>query len=300
MIFPPYLKKGDTIAITAPASTIKLATLEAGIKVLKSWGLHVVMGNTLGTAFHNFAAKDEQRAAELQNFLDDPAINCIMAARGGYGISRVLDSLDFSTFSKNPKWIVGFSDITALLSHINSLGIAAIHGPMAKTMSFDKKSNDYLKKILFGQNLEGYKTRTNKYNKIGQASGMAAGGNLCLINHCLGSKSEVDFTDKILFIEDISEYYYGIDRYLVQLKRSGKLAQLAGIVVGDFSDLKNQDIPFGKTIEEIVLDHCQAYTFPIAFGFNFGHEKQNFPIVMGSTIELVVDIKKATIKQLFV
>ncbi len=297
MILPPYLKKGDNIAITAPASTVKLATLEAGIKILKSWGLHVVMGKTLGTAFHNFAATDKERAAELQSFLDNPAINCIMAARGGYGISRVLDSLDYSTFSKNPKWIVGFSDITAFLSHINSLGIAAIHGPMAKTMSFDTKSNAFLKKILFGQNLEVYKTRTNKYNKIGQTSGMAAGGNLCLINHCLGSKSEIDFRDKILFIEDISEYYYGIDRYLVQLKRAGKLAQLAGMVVGYFSEMKNQDIPFGKAIEEIVLDHCQSYTFPIAFGFNFGHEKQNFPIMMGGLIELIVNKSGAIISQ---
>ena len=256
------------------------------------------MGKTLGTAYHNFSATDSERAAELQAFLDNPDIHCIIAARGGYGISRIIDKIEFSTFSKKPKWIVGFSDITALLSHINALSIAAIHGPMVKTMSFDTKSNGYLKNLLFGQKTKAYQTQSNKSNKPGKAIGQATGGNLCLINHCLGSGSEIDFKDKILFIEDISEYYYGIDRYLVQLKRAGVFAKLAGLVVGDFSELKNQDIAFGKKIEEVVLEHCSDYSFPIAFGFNFGHEKQNFPIVMGAELALNVEARKASITHL--
>jgi muramoyltetrapeptide carboxypeptidase len=296
MIRPPHLKKGDTVAITAPASIVKTEAIEIGIAVLKKWGLKVVIGETVGNAYHNFSGTDEMRKSELQNFLDNPELKCIIAARGGYGVSRILDDLDFTLFSQHPKWVVGFSDLTALIAQINTLGIAAIHGPMVKTFSFDKSSNEYLKKILFGEITKPYILKPNTYNKIGTANGQATGGNLCLINHIIGTQSDIDFSGKILFIEDISEYYYAIDRYLVQLKRAGKLDKLAGLVVGDFSDFKNQDIPFGKSIEEIVLDHCSAYEFPIAFGFQFGHEKINHPIVMGGEIELDIRKDKATLK----
>jgi muramoyltetrapeptide carboxypeptidase len=291
MICPPYLKKGDTVAITAPASIVKRDAVEMGIAQLKKWGLNVIIGETVGNAYHNFSGTDELRRTELQGFLNNPNVHCIIAARGGYGVSRILDDLDFTSFCKSPKWIVGFSDLTALISQINTLNIAAIHGPMVKTFSFDKTSNSYLKNILFGENLKPYTLKPSKYNRIGNATGQAIGGNLCLLNHLIGTKSEINFEGKILFIEDISEYYYAIDRYLVQLKRAGKIKNLAGLVVGNFSDFKNQDIPFGKSIEEITLDHCSEYTFPIAFGFNFGHEKANYPIVMGGEVKLEVSDK---------
>jgi muramoyltetrapeptide carboxypeptidase len=291
MKYPPYLKKGDTVAITAPASIVKLEAVDFGIAQLKKWGLKVIIGETIGNAFHNFSGTDELRKSELQSFLNDPNVHCIIAARGGYGVSRILDDLDFTSFRKSPKWVVGFSDLTALISQINTFNIAAIHGPMVKTFSFDKTSNSFLKKILFGENLKPYFIKPNKYNCLGSAKGQATGGNICLLNHLIGTKSEIDFSDKILFIEDIYEHYYAIDRYLIQLKRAGKLQNLAGIVVGDFSDSKNQDIPFGKSLEEIVSEHCSIYNFPIAFNFNFGHEKANYPIIMGGEVELEIEDK---------
>jgi muramoyltetrapeptide carboxypeptidase len=291
MKYPPYLKKGNIVAITAPASIVKREAVDFGIAQLKKWGLKVIIGETVGNAFHNYSSTDDLRRSELQSFLNDPNVHCIIAARGGYGVSRIIDELDFSLFCKNPKWVVGFSDLTALISQINTFNIAAIHGPMVKTISFDKTSNTFLKKLLFGEEIKPYGIKGNFFNKQGKARGQATGGNLCLINHVLGTNSEINFEGKILFIEDISEYHYGIDRYLVQLKRAGVLKNLAGMVVGDFSDLKNQEIPFGKTIEEIILDHCSEYNFPIAFGFNFGHEKANYPIIMGGEVELEVSDK---------
>ncbi len=284
---PIPLKPGDKVAITAPASKVYTVDLEVGIETLESWGLQVIVGQTVGNSHFNFSDTLQNRLQELQSFLDDEEVKCILAARGGYGVSDLIDQLDFSRFLENPKWVCGFSDLTALVLHINSLGSQAIHGPMAKTLSFDNESNKYLYNALFGSDL-AYTFANNSSNKLGIGNGAAIGGNLVLLCHCVGSNSDVSYAGKILFIEDIGEKLYSIDRLMVQLKRAGKLGDLAGLVVGDFSETDEEGTPFGETLEEIVLRHTKDYSYPVAFSFPFGHEKKNWPIIMGCQYELEV------------
>jgi muramoyltetrapeptide carboxypeptidase len=297
MISPSYLQPGDTIAVTAPASTVSKKSLEAGLAILKNRGYKVIIGDTVGKNYHNFSATDNIRLAELQSFINQPEVKCIMAARGGYGTTRILDDLDFSHLINKPKWLVGFSDLTAPIAALNSLGLQAVHGPMLKTLGLDTASCDSLLNVLEGVSNPAYQIKPNSSNKTGKAEGLALGGNLCILSHIIGTKYCPDFKDAILFIEDIGEFSYAIDRYVVHLKRAGILESIAGLVVGDLSDLKETKIPFGKNIKEIILDHCKEYTYPIAFDFSFGHENKNLPIVMGKKIQLSVDTKSCTLTQ---
>lgn len=294
----PFLKLGDKVAITAPASQVKGEDVLKGVQILEKWGLRVVVGSTVGNSFFNFSDTLENRRAELQDFIDDGSIKCIFSARGGYGVSDLINTLDFEKFRRNPKWIIGFSDLTALLLHINHLGYDAVHGPMAKTLIFDELSTENLRRILFGENTHYY-WNPNPLNKTGVTQGEAVGGNLVLLAHSIGSQSDVSYADKILFIEDIGEKMYSIDRLMVQLKRAGKLKNLAGLVVGDFSDISENSVPFGSTVSEIVLNHTADYHYPVAFGFQFGHEDVNLPIVMGARYHLDVKPVGVTLKSSF-
>ncbi|MBP8156686.1 MAG: LD-carboxypeptidase [Leadbetterella sp.] len=287
---PPYLKKGDKIAITAPASKLDRKSIEVSIGILQSWGLEVTVGKTVGTNFHDFSDTLENRTSEFQSFLDDSSIKLILSARGGYGCSKIIDYLNFAKFKASPKWICGFSDLTAMLLHVNGLGFQALHGVMAKTMTYHQASNESLKSALFGEKYL-YAFGPSTSNILGEGQGEAIGGNLALLVHSIGSTSDINYDGKILFLEDISEYYYNVDRMLVQLKRAGKLKYLAGLVVGDFSDCKDNDEPFGKKIEEIILEHTEGSYYPVAFGFGFGHESKNLAIRMGE--ELYLDVKSS-------
>ncbi|MCP9756300.1 LD-carboxypeptidase [Lacihabitans sp. CCS-44] len=287
---PPYLKKGDKIAITAPASKLDGKSIEVGIEILQSWGLEVTVGKTVGRNFHDFSDTLENRTSEFQTFLDDSSIKLILSARGGYGCSKIIDYLDFDKFKASPKWICGFSDLTAMLLHVNGLGFQALHGVMAKTMTYHQVSNESLRAALFGEKYL-YAFEPSSSNILGEGQGEAIGGNLALLVHSIGSKSDINYEGKILFLEDISEYYYNLDRMLVQLKRAGKLQYLAGLVVGDFSDCKENDEPFGKKIEEIILEHTSDSYYPVAFGFGFGHESKNLAIRMGE--DLYLDVKSS-------
>lgn len=292
---PPYLKKGDKVAITAPASKLDRSSIDIGVQILESWGLEVVIGKTIGSRFYDFADTLENRTVEFQSFLDDSSIKFILAARGGYGCSNIIDYLDFEKFKATPKWVCGFSDLTAMLLHINGLGFQSIHGVMAKTMTYHQESNETLRAALFGEKYN-YNFNFTKLNRLGEGQGEAIGGNLALLVHSIGSKSDIKYDGKILFLEDISEYYYNLDRMLVQLKRAGKLQNLAGLVIGDFSECKENDEPFGKSIEEIILEHTEGTKYPIAFDFGFGHENKNLAIRMGETLEFFVSISGSTIK----
>jgi muramoyltetrapeptide carboxypeptidase len=285
MQFPPYLQIGDTVAVTAPASRVDAADVEIGIDVLKSWGLKVIVGETVGQNYFNFSAPYAVRLKEMQDFLDNSEVKCIFAARGGYGVSDLLDELSFSAFMHAPKWLVGFSDLTALGLHLNTLGYAFIHGPMAKTLSFDPTSNTHLQALLFGRP-PAYRWDSGKALRAGQGVGEALGGNLVLLTHCLGSASDLNYAGKILFIEEIGEKLYNLDRMMVQLKRAGKLAHLQGIVLGSFTDIG--DLGFGKTVEEILVYHTAQYTYPLSRCFSFGHDDVNLPILMGGKYRLEV------------
>ncbi|WP_373514696.1 LD-carboxypeptidase [Persicitalea sp.] len=288
---PPYLKPGDTVGVMAPASRVRYEDCQAGLQVLRNqWDLEILEGATLHDEHFQYSAPDEQRREELQKMLDNPNIRAILAARGGYGCSRIVDDLNFAQFKKSPKWLVGFSDLTVFLSHLNALGFAAIHAPMVKTMTNEGGGEglESLRKALFGEPL-AYEIPMHPFNREGSGKGPVTGGNLCLLAHLVGSQSAVDTAGKILFIEDINEYLYNIDRMMVQLKRAGQLQNLAGMIVGQLTDSHDNPEPtFGKTDYEIILDHTQAYNYPICFDFPVGHVPDNraLPVGLVATLEV--------------
>lgn len=286
---PPYLKKGDTVAITCPAKKLPVAINEA-INLLKSWGLNVLLGETIEASWHQFAGSDELRTADFQRFLDNPDVKAIFAARGGYGTIRIIDRIDFSGFRVHPKWIIGFSDITVLHSHIQALyKTESIHGQMPLTIPEGSEiSLESLRKALFGEQIEYQYTSTIK-NRVGMSQGMLTGGNLTLLVMLSGSESEQDYTDKILFIEDVGEYLYSIDRMMWNLKRSGKLTNLKGLIVGSFTEIKDNDISFGQTAEQIIMEHVSEFDYPVCFNFPAGHITDNRALIFGRTISMQVD-----------
>ncbi|MGN6395964.1 MAG: S66 peptidase family protein [Mucilaginibacter sp.] len=288
-VVPPYLKKGDKIAITCPAKKLPNPMTDA-ISLLQSWGLEVVLGDTLNASWHQFAGDDAFRARDLQRFIDDDSIKAIIAARGGYGTVRMIDMVDFSRFATNPKWVSGFSDITLLHAHLfNNFNVASIHGQMPMTIpDATKRSLDTLRKTFFGETLN-YQLKPNILNRCGETGGILIGGNLSILLSASGSASDMDYSGKILFIEDIGEYLYSIDRMLRTLKRAGKLAQLKGLIVGGFTDVKDNDIPFGQTVPEIVMDVVKDYDYPVCFDFPAGHVSDNCSLILGQKLSLSVD-----------
>jgi muramoyltetrapeptide carboxypeptidase len=297
MIAPAYLKAGDKVAITCPAKKLP-GDVKDAIKLLESWGLEVVLGETVTASFHQYAGTDELRAKDLQRFLDDSSIKAIFAARGGYGTVRIIDLLDFAEFIKTPKWIVGFSDITVLHSHIYAnYQIQSIHGQMPLSIpDATRHSLETLRKALFGDVLE-YNYKSDALNIPGEARGILVGGNLSILISVSGSVSEVDYDDKILFIEDVGEYLYSLDRMMWNLKRAGKLKDLKGLIAGGFTGLKDFDIPFGKTAEEIIYEHVKDYGYPVCFNFPAGHISDNHTLVLGRNLDLIVHEERVTIRR---
>lgn len=287
MITPSYLKKGDKIAITCPAKSLPDEITDA-VKLLESWGLEVVLGDTVAASHHQFAGDDELRTRDFQRFLDDQSVKAIIAARGGYGTIRIIDRLDFTAFLHQPKWIVGFSDITVLHSHIHAVcNVETIHGQMPLNVpDGTKPSLDSLRKALFGEPLNYQYESTG--GRPGADTGALIGGNLTLLVMMSGSISEMSFRDKILFIEDVGEYYYSIDRMLWQLKRAGKLSELKGLIVGGFNDLKDNAIPFGESVQEMVMNHVAEYNYPVAFDFPAGHISDNHALIFGRNVKMEV------------
>lgn len=291
MKIPPYLQPGDTIGIVCPAGFMPAERAKVCIQTLKQWGYKVVKGKTLGGKSKNyFSGTDEERLNDLQTFIDDPSINAILCGRGGYGTTRILDGINWKAFKKNPKWIIGFSDITVLHGYMHEqLGICSIHGPMAG--AFNDGENRFtfsLKDTLEGKPVH-YNASTHPFNQNGKAKAAVIGGNLCLMAHCIGSNAEYDTDGKILFIEDIGEQLYNIDRMMLQMKRAGKLKKLKGLMVGGFSDNKDTERAFGKTAYAIIAEAVQEYTYPKCFGFPISHEKENVAIAIGQTYALEIN-----------
>lgn len=288
-IQPSHLKKGDKIAIVCPANKLKKSIAPA-IALLESWGLQVIQGKSIHADHFQFAGDDELRTADLQKFLDDADIKAIIAARGGYGGIRIIDQLDFTAFNKNPKWIAGFSDTTALLSHVQAaFHIQSIHGQMPASFEAGTPlSLETLRKALFGEELH-YNYTSTAINRSGQAEGILIGGNLSLLVAMQGSVSEMDYTGKILFLEDVGEHEYAIDRMLRMLKRSGKLALLKGLIIGAFNQIEPQEIPFGQTPEELIMDIVLEYDYPVCFNFPVGHIPDNNALIVGRAAIMNVD-----------
>lgn len=290
MKIPPTLKKGDTVAIAATARKTTKEAIEPSVQILKNWGLKVVFAPNLFKAENQFAGSDKDRVAGFQWALDNKDVKAIILACGGYGGLRVIDQLSFRNFIKNPKWIVGYSDTTVIQSHITKFDIASIHGTMAFQFTKHEQATESLRKVLFGEKQE-YEAEPHKLNRIGEAKGEIVGGNLSLLYALSGSLSDIDTKGKILFIEDLDEYLYHIDRMMLQLKRSGKLKNLKGLIIGGMSDMKDNAVPFGKTAEEIIFDAVKEYKYPVCFNFPAGHIDKNLAFYLGKKAELKVTKK---------
>jgi muramoyltetrapeptide carboxypeptidase len=304
---PRYLKKGDTIAITSPAGYITLAEIQPAILKLKEWGFNVKIGTTIGKRDFTFGGTDAERLIDFQQLIDDESVACILCARGGYGFVRLIDSLNFKKFIKKPKWIIGFSDITVLHSHIHAnTGIASIHSKMCNSFPEDwskaeevqKDSIESIRKCLVGEKMK-YTIVPNTKNKTGIAQGELVGGNLKTLESLTGSKSDIITDGKILFVEDTGEYLYSIDRMFWNLKRTGKLNKLAGLIIGGFK-VKKDDVgeEFGKTLEDIVLEKVAAFNYPVCFDFPVGHQKNNLALKCGVVHKLSVHLNECMLNEI--
>jgi len=295
MVQTPFLKAGDKIAITCPAKKLAAPMTDA-ITLLQSWGLEVILGETVDASYHQFAGDDELRAKDMQRFIDNDSIKAIIAARGGYGTIRIIDKLDFSSFTTKPKWVIGFSDITIIHAHLEAnYGVQSIHGQMPVNIpDASAHSLKTLKKALFGEELH-YTIHPNNLNRDGNATATLIGGNLSLLIAIQGSVSDMDYTGKILFIEDVGEYLYAIDRMIRALDRAGKLKNLAGLIVGGFTEIKDNDIPFGQTVPEIIMEIVKNYNYPVCFDFPAGHIPDNNSLILGSKVNLSVQNKQGTV-----
>jgi len=294
-----YIPNNSTIGIVCPSGYMPMEQVQACITTLQQWGYNVQLGATVGLQYHYFAGTDAERQADLQAMLNNPAIDAILCARGGYGLSRIIDELDFTAFLQHPKWIIGFSDISVLHARLNRLGVPALHAPMAGAFNeggAERESVASLKAILAGKPVH-YTVPVHPLNRQGMANAELVGGNLSIIAHLIGSKDNLDTQGKILLIEDVGEYLYHIDRMLVQLNRAGMLQSLAGLLVGGFTELKDTTIPFGKTVEEIVREHAAEYTFPVAFHFPVSHGEPNLAVKLGVKHQLMVTEKEVVLRE---
>ena len=294
MIIPKHLEKGSRVMLVAPARKIVVQELEPAIKRLREWELEVITSKHLYGDFNQYSGKDDERANDMQTALNDPAIRAIICVRGGYGTLRLMDALDYSGFRKSPKWLVGYSDITTMHAHLNCLGFSSIHATMPINFEKDAGATDTLRKVLFGEGAS-YSCGTSALNRKGTVSGELVGGNLSLLYALQGSKSDLKTAGKILFLEDLDEYLYHIDRMMLSLKRSGKLEHLAGLVIGGMTEMKDNTLPFGMTAEEIIRDAVKEYSFPVCFGFPAGHIDKNYALKLGVGAKLEVTDAGATL-----
>ena len=284
MIVPPFLKQGDTLGIVAPGRKVSEENLAASIQTFQEWGLKVILGANIFSDNHSYlGGSDQERLKDIQEMINNPTVKAIICARGGYGTSRIIDAIDFSALERNPKWVVGFSDITAIHLKLHSRGFSSIHGTMPILFSKPDSASSVssLKNALFGFP-SPINSVPSPYNKPGTGEGPMIGGNLSLIVDSMGTSTEPDTRGKILFIEEIDEYLYKIDRMMNHLKRAGKLQHLHGLIVGHLTNIMDTDLSFGQPVEGIILEHTKAYNYPVVFQFPSGHENPNLAWSSGS------------------
>ncbi|WP_346237833.1 S66 peptidase family protein [Niabella insulamsoli] len=299
---PPYLKPGDTIGIVCPAGYMEFEKAAECVRVLQEdWGYKVKVGSTLGSKSETyFAGTDEERLKDFQMMLDDDEVQAVLCGRGGYGMGRIIDRINFKKFKKRPKWVIGFSDITIFHSHLYSnYFISSLHAPMAAAFNDGGHVNKYVRSLK--EALEGkwarYCCESHELNRPGEAVGELVGGNLALIVHGIGTPSELKTKGRILFLEDIGEQKYAVDRMMYQLKRSGKLDKLAGLVVGRFSDTGDTTRPFGASVQQLIYEIVREYKYPVCFDFPVSHEKENYALKIGAGHKLKVHPKKVTLEE---
>jgi muramoyltetrapeptide carboxypeptidase len=297
MIFPQRLQKGDTVGMVAPARKISPAQLDGALIVLESWGLTPKLAKNIFSPNHSYlAGTDAERREDFQRMVNDPGVKAIFCARGGYGSTRIIEEIDFSPMRKNPKWVVGFSDVTAFHLKLLSLGIASVHATMPIFFGQEEaqSSVDSIRKILFSGTC-GITFPAEPFNRVGSCSGEVAGGNLSLIVDSLNTDSEPDTDNRILVVEEVDEYFYKLDRMFTQLRRSGELKKLAGLVVGHMTDIKNSDLAFGETVFDIVNHAVRDYSYPVAFSFPSGHRNPNEAWIEGGHAQLEVGLTNVSL-----
>lgn len=306
-VAPPHLKDGDVIGITAPAGYINHEEISSAVQKMESWGYKIKVGDTIDKRDFTFGGTDEERAKDLQQMLDDPKIKAIMCARGGYGAVRIIDKLNWEKFKTKPKWIIGFSDATVFHSHLNkNLGVASIHSKMCNSFPDDWstaepiqiESIESIQWALSGKKMS-YPITPNAQNRLGTAEGVLIGGNLKTLESLSGTKSDINTAGKILFVEDTGEYMYSIDRMFWNLKRTGKLSRLKGLVVGGFKvkvDENSDD--FGRTLQDVVLEKIKNYEYPVCFDFPVGHQKNNYALKCGVRHRLEVKQNSTSLKEI--
>lgn len=295
MLTPPFLHKGDTVAIVSTARKISEKELQPALKLIENWGLKAIIGDTIEAEENQFAGSDDLRASDFQQMLDNPNIKAIWCARGGYGTVRIIDKLNFSTFKKYPKWIIGYSDVTVLHSHIHNFGIETLHAQMC--LEIENKSpetTESIRKVLFGEDYSIEISHKDYFASSGIYSGELIGGNLSVLYSLCGSASEMETDDKILFIEDLDEMLYHIDRMMINLKRSGYLKNLKALVIGGMTQMKDNKVYFGKTAEEIIVELVKDYNYPVIQNFPAGHIADNRALIFGR--EIKIDIQPSKIK----
>ena len=299
MIQPQNLQPGDIIGMVCPAGTIPVEKVRKCVETLTEWGYQVRLGKTVGGKFYTYSGTDEERAMDLQEMLDNPKVKAVLCGRGGYGLSRIIDRINFTAFKQNPKWVIGFSDITVLHASLQQQGYMSIHGPMAAAFSKGLDGEPYtnaIKDIIEGRKTK-YTAAPHLYNKKGVVTAPIIGGNLCLIAHLIGSKNSLDTKGKILFIEDIGEFHYNLDRMVLQMKNAGLFASLAGLVVGRFSDMRDDATDIGAGAFEIIQSHIREYNYPVCYDFPISHALQNYPIKEGANYTLDIEQDQVTLRE---
>jgi len=296
---PAYLDRGDTIGVVCPAGYMAMERVQQCLQILQAWGFKVKVGETVGGNSTNyFSGTDKERLTDFQEMLDDDEVKAVLCARGGYGIGRIIEQIKFKKFAKRPKWIIGFSDVTVLHAHIYSnYKIATLHAPMAG--AFNEGENEFvlsLRSALTGTSAK-YEVKPHEFNKIGMASGELVGGNLALLTHICGTSSDIKTKNRILFLEDVGEYLYNVDRMLYQLKRNGKFDKLSGVIIGGFTENKDTDRPFGKTVFEIIHEIFQEFDYPICFGFPVSHGIENYALKIGVEYNLSISSGKVILEE---
>lgn len=297
MIIPQKMNVGDSIGIISTARKITRKELRPAVEILESWGLKVIFGKFLYEENNQFSGTVDQRVVDLQNMINDSSIKAVLFARGGYGTVQVIEKVNFSKLRKNPKWIIGYSDITVLHSHLHQLGFATLHATMPINFSKNSKASLLsIKKAIFqvGNIIE---STPHQFNRLGKVQSEVVGGNLSVLYSLLGSRSDLDPSGKILFIEDLDEYLYHIDRMVINMKRNGKFENLKAMIIGGMTDMNDNPIPFGKNAEEIILTYTEEYTFPICFGFPSGHLDDNRALILGVASELDINENGVSLSQ---
>lgn len=295
---PNYLKLGDKIALISTARKISEQEIEPSLNIIQNWGFKPVKGKNLHKVYHQFAGTVQQRSEDLQWALNDPEIKAIICARGGYGTVQLIDGINFDAFRKNPKWICGYSDVTVLHAHIQqNFGIASLHSSMPLNFpknGLDNEASLTLKKALLGEKLS-YQAETHVLNKNGKVNAEIVGGNLSILYALTGTNSQLKTEGKILFLEDLDEYLYHIDRMMQNLKRAGMLQNLAALIIGGMSDMKDNAVAFGKNAEEIIAEVISEYDYPLCFNFPAGHIENNFALKMGANVQLEITNQGSTL-----